>query len=161
MDQEDAYISALTKGEKYRVSGDRLEILDGEGATRLVFLRDAPLPGQSVDLRGTSWRLIADDDVDNDERVTTLIFNGRQVTGTTVCGDYHASYELSAGSVRFPSRSGLGSAKSCPELDLRQADEFISFLAWAWEYSVHEEEETTLLRIRSSRGKTLTFEPQP
>ena len=78
MDQADAYFSALTQGERYRVADDRLEILDGEGATRLVLVREAPLPGQPVDLRGTSWRLITVDDVDNDERVTTLIFNGRQ-----------------------------------------------------------------------------------
>ena len=161
MDQADAYFSALTQGERYRVADDRLEILDGEGATRLVLVREAPLPGQPVDLRGTSWRLITVDDVDNDERVTTLIFNGRQVTGSTVCGDYHASYEMSEGSLRFSSMSGLGSVESCSELDLRQADEFTSFLSWAWEYSVHEEQGVSRLRIRSSRGKTLTFEPLP
>ena len=161
VDQEDAYLSVLVQGERYRVAGDRLEILDGEGAIRLVFDREAPLPGQPVDLRGTSWRLITEDDVDNDLRVTTLTFNGRQVTGSTACGDYHASYEMSEGSVRFPSRSGLGSAESCSELDLRQADEFTEFLSWAWEYSVHEEHGISYLRIRSSRGKTLTFEPLP
>ena len=125
VDQADAYISALIQGERYRVVGDRLEILDGEGATRLVFVREAPLPGQPVDLGGTSWRLITDDDVDNDERVTTLIFNGRQVTGSTACGDYLASYEMSEGSVRFPSHgSMLGSVESCSELDRRRSGEF-------------------------------------
>ena len=89
--QADEYWSALHRGERYRVAGDRLEILDGEGATRLVFVREAPLPRQPLDLRGTSWRLITEDDVDNDERVTTLIFNGRQVTGSTACRDYLAS----------------------------------------------------------------------
>ena len=161
MDQADAYFSALTRGERYRVAGDRLEILDGEGATRLVFDREAPLPGQPVDLRGTSWRLITDDDVDNDERVTTLIFNGRQVTGSTACGDYLASYEMSEGSVSFPSRSGLGSVESCSESDLRRAGGYIESLSWAWEYSVHEEQGIIRLKIRSSRGKTLTFEPLP
>ena len=161
MEQADAYISALTRGERYRVAGDRLEILDGEGATRLVFVREAPLPIQTVDLRGTSWRLITEDDVDNDERVTTLIFNGRQVTGSTACRDYHASYEMSEGSVRFPSRSGLGSVESCSELDLRWAGEYIEFLAWAREYSVHEEQGVSRLRIKSSRGKPLPFEPLP
>ena len=76
------------RGERFRVADDRLEILDGEGAIMLVFDRVAPLPGRPVDLRGTSWRLISADDVDNDLRVTTMIFNGRQVTGSTACGDY-------------------------------------------------------------------------
>ena len=112
MEQAEAYFSALIRGERYRVADDRLEILDGEGATRLVFDREAPLPGQPVDLRGTSWRLITVDDVDNDERVTTLIFNGRQVTGSTACRDYLASYEMSEGSVRFPSNVHAGITSS-------------------------------------------------
>ena len=33
--------------------------------------------------------------MNNDERVTTLIFDGRQVTGPTACRDYLASYEVS------------------------------------------------------------------
>ena len=160
-----AYISALTLGEKYRVAGDRLEILDGEGITRLVFVLEAPLPGQRVSLRGTSWRLITEDDVDNVERVTTLTFNGQQVSGSTACGDYLAayklSYELSEVSLSFPSRSMQGSAGSCSELDRRHADEFISYLKGAWEYSVHEEQGVSRLRIRSHWGRTLTFEPLP
>ena len=108
MDQADAYISALTQGVRYRLAGERLEILDGEGVVRLVFVREAPLPGEPVDLRGTSWRLITDDDVENDERMTTMIFDGRQVTGSTACRDYHASYEVSEGSVRFPEVRACG-----------------------------------------------------
>ena len=88
MEQAEAYFSALIRGERFRVADDRLEILDGEGAIMLVFDREAPLPGQPVDLRGTSWRLITADGVDNDEHATTMIFNGRQVTGSTACGDY-------------------------------------------------------------------------
>ena len=38
--QADKYWSALHQGERYRVAGDRLEILDGNGATRLVFVRE-------------------------------------------------------------------------------------------------------------------------
>ena len=162
MDQGDAYMSALGQGERYRVVGGRLEILDGDGVTRLVFIREVSLPTQPVDLRGTSWRLITeDDDVDNDERVTTLNFNGRKVTGSTACRDYLASYEVSEGSVRFPSKSALGSIKSCSESGLRREGEFIEFLSWAWEYSIHEEQGVSLLKIRTSRGKTLTFEPLP
>ena len=161
MDQADAYFSALTRGERYRVAGDRLEILDDEGATRLVFDREAPLPGGPVDLRGTSWRLIADDDVDNDERVTTLTFNGRQVTGSTACRNYHASYTTSERSVDFPSSGISRSSDSCTELARRLEGEYMEFLPWAWEYSVHEEQGISRLRIRSSRGKTLTFEPLP
>ena len=161
MEQGDAYISALMQGEGYRLVGDRLEILDGEGATRLVFVREAPLPGEPVDLRGTSWRLITVDDVENVERLTTMIFNGRQVTGSTACRDYHASYEVSVGRLRFPDTGMRGSAESCSESDRMRSGQFTDFLSWAWEYSVSDEQGSSRLRIRSSRGKTLTFEPLP
>ena len=38
--QADEFWSALHQGERYLVAGDRLEISDGEGATRLVFVRE-------------------------------------------------------------------------------------------------------------------------
>ena len=38
--QAEEYWSALHQGERYRVAGDRLEILDGKGATMLVFVRE-------------------------------------------------------------------------------------------------------------------------
>ena len=169
MDQGDAYISALqrTSGERYRVVDDRLEILDGEGATRLVFHREAPLPGQPVDLRGTSWRLITEDGVDNDEHATTMIFNGRQVTGSTACRDYLASYEMSEGSVRFPSKSALGSVESCSESDRRRSGEFTSFLNRGrgntrWRFMRSKGSQRNGSESGGySRGKTLTFEPLP
>lgn len=163
MDQEDAYITALTEVERYRVAGERLEIMDGEGTVRLVFVREAPLPRQRVDLRGTAWRLITDDDADNDEGVTTLTFNGRLAIGSTACRDYLAwyTYEKSEGSVDFTRTSMLGSDDSCSESARRREGEYTEFLSQAWEYSVSEEEGTTRLRITSSRGETLTFEPLP
>ena len=76
MDQGDAYISALMQGERYRLAGDLLEILDSEGVVRLVLVSQA-LRGRPSDLRGTSWRLVTNDDVASDERMTTMIFDGR------------------------------------------------------------------------------------
>ncbi len=49
--QADAYVSVLMQGERYRVVGDRLEIFDSGDAARLVFVRQAPLPGVPSTLR--------------------------------------------------------------------------------------------------------------
>lgn len=132
-----AFTSALVQGMRHRVAAGRLDI----------FVHVAPLPGQPVDHRGTSWRLIADDDVDNGERATIMVVNGRRVTGSTACRDYLASYEMSEGSVRFPSVSMLGSVESCSESARRGQGEFTDFLSSAWEYSVSAEERTARLRI--------------
>ena len=62
MDQADAYISALAQGERFRIVDDRLEIFDSGSAARLVFVKQAPLPGRPVDLEGTEWRLLIEGD---------------------------------------------------------------------------------------------------
>ena len=53
MDQADSYFALLRKGRSFRIVDDRMEILDGRGDTRLIFVRQAPLSGRAVDLTGT------------------------------------------------------------------------------------------------------------
>ena len=156
MDQAGAYFSTLMRLDRFRISGDRLEILDSEGAARLVFVRQVQLPGDLVDLQGTGWRLINQ----GDARAATMSFlDDRLVTGVTACRAYLATYRRTEGGIRFPSKSMLTYTHSCPEDASRMEGEFGDFLTWAREYAVSEEEGSRLLRMRSSRGKTLTFEP--
>ena len=160
MEQADAYISALIQGERYRVAGDRLEIFDSEGATRLVFVSQAPLSGHPTDLEGTSWRLLMEGDAEGAERAATLAFlNDRLVTGVTPCRAYLATYTTSEGSVHFPSTSMLRHDQSCSEESRRLEGEYTDFLTWAREYSVGQEGGSSRLRMWSIRGKTLIFEP--
>ena len=156
LDQADAYFSTLMRLDRFRVSGDRLEILDSGGAAKLVFVRQVPLPGEPIDLEGTEWRLIGQ----GDARSSTMSFiDDLLVTGVTACRAYLATYRGTGGNVRFPSTSMLTSTHSCPEDARRMEGEFGDFLTWAREYAVSEEGGSRLLRMRSSRGKTLTFEP--
>ena len=53
IEQADRYLELLRHGESFRVLDDRLEILDSEGEAQLVFVRQAPLAGQAVELAGT------------------------------------------------------------------------------------------------------------
>ena len=57
MDQADSYLELLKHGERFRVVDDLLEILDGGGETRLVFVRQVPFSGRPVELAGTEWQL--------------------------------------------------------------------------------------------------------
>ena len=162
MDQADAYISALWRGERFRIVDDWLEILDSEGATRLVFVKQEPLPGHPVELEGTGWRLLIEADAMDGVRAPTLAFlDDRLVTVATACRSYVATYKASEGALRFLIISVVGSPQSCGKDARILEGEFGDFLTWAREYSVHEEGGSIRLRIRSSRGKTLTFEPLP
>ena len=162
MDQADAYISALGQGERFRIVDDRLEILGTEGATRLVFVKQEPLPGHPVELKGTGWQLLIEADAIDGVRAPTLVFlHDRLVTGSTACRSYVATYQASEGFLRFPGISMVGSPQSCGK-DARVLEgEFTDFLSWARGYSEHEEGGSIRLRIRSLKGKTLTFEPLP
>ena len=162
MDQADAYISALWRGERFRIVDDRLEVLDSGGATRLVFVKQELLPGHPVELEGTGWRLLIEADAMDGVRAPTLAFlDDRLVAGATACRSYVATYQPSEGSLRFPGTSMVGSPQSCGKDARILEGEFTDFLSWAREYTVHEEGGSIRLRIWSLRGKTLTFEPLP
>ena len=165
MDQADAYISALAQGERFRITDDRLEVLDSDGATKLIFVRRVPLPGSPTDLKGTAWRLLIESDAMGGARAPTLAFlDDRLATGATACRSYVATYQVSKGALKFPGRGMLESPQSwqsCAENERTLESEFGDFLTWASEYSVDGEGGSSRLRIWSIRGKVLTFEPLP
>ena len=157
MDQAEAYFSTLMRMDRFRVSGDRLEILDSGGAGRLVFVRQAPLSGDPIGLQGTGWRLLDQ----GEARAATMSFlDYGLVIGVTACRrPYVAAYRGSEGSVRLPSRLMLRYTQLCTGDARRMEGEFTSLFTWAREYAVSEEGGSRLLRIRSLTGKTVTFEP--
>ena len=159
-EQAEAYMDALTEGEWYLVEGDRLEIMDGSGETRLVFLRQSALPGHTAELAGTKWRLL--DEQANGDRTTTLAFlNDRIVTFGTVCREYVAEYKVSGARIRFPGMSMIGATQSCPSELQEMARRHMNDLFWAGDYSVDESTGGSVLRVRTRRAKTLVYEPLP
>ena len=103
MEQAEAYIAAFTEGESYRLLGDRLEIFDGQGTVRLVFFREAPLPGQTIDLRSTSWQLPMGNDTNGEAPLATLAFvDDRRVLGVTPCRAYLGYLHEVWGELAFP-----------------------------------------------------------
>ena len=101
-DQTDSYLELLKQGERFRVEDDRLEIIDGAGAARLVFVRQAPLDGHPVELAGTEWQLKIEDGAGGDVKAATLAFlDDRQALGTTACRGFAASYGASGQGLDF------------------------------------------------------------
>ena len=144
-DQADAYMWAFIQGERYRVAGDKLEIIDERGGTRVVFRRHEPLPGHPMDLSGTAWRLLMEDDGDGDLSASTMVFlNDRLVTGVTACRAYVAAYRTSKaeGSMRLSPWATFGSQQSCSEKPRSLEGEYWEFLWRAWEYSVYDDAES-------------------
>ena len=98
IDQERAYLKALGKAKRFRVVGDRLEILDNAGDATLVFIKQVALPGNPIDLAGTQWRLLAEGDWEEDAPSVTLVFlDDYRAAGVAACRDYFATYGGSRG----------------------------------------------------------------
>ena len=161
MDQADSYLELLKHGERFRVVGDLLEILDAGGATRLVFVQQVPLPGSPVEPAGTEWQLAVEDSAGEDVKVATLAFlDDGLAVGMTACRGYVASYEASGQRLDFRSTAMTEYTSSCSE-DMREREgRFTDDLSWTIVYSISSEEDgIRRLRIRTSRGRTVTFEP--
>ena len=162
MEQADVFVSALMKGERFNIEGDRLEILDSAGEVRLVLVKQEPLPGRPVDLVGTAWQLAPDGADRNDARLPTLAFLTEHIAaGVAACRGYVVEYQSSEGRVRFPGTSMTGPTKSCADELLRVEGSYTDHFTWAREYSVDDSTGEHLLRIRTSRGRTLLFELLP
>ena len=161
LDQADRYVEAMQQGAKARVVDDQLHIVDRSGEVVLVFVRQPPLAGRPMDLVGTSWRLV-DDDVTYGAGTTTLLFlDSRAATGTTACRDYTVGYTVSNGRIRMPDQGMSGSTEACSRDAVKREHRFVEDFGWANEYSIHQVEGSERLSVRTSKGKTLTFEPLP
>ena len=163
MEQAEEYRRLLGRqGQSFRVEGERLEVLDWEGEVGLVFVRQVPLAGKPVDLAGTEWQLLVDGGAGGDGKAATMAFvDDRLAVGTTACRGYAAFYRTSKERLGFPATSmtEYGGSSPCAEGSRRQEGQFTDDLSRAVEYSVSDEDGTRRLKIRTSRGKTITFEP--
>ena len=159
-DQEDAYVKALWRAKRFRVIGDRLQILDTTRDVTLVFVKQETLPGNPVELAGTQWRLLPEGDWEADAPAATLIFlDEYRASGMTGCRDYLATYRIPEGHIGFPTVLIVGAYPSCSDEARRLEDRFTTSLSQASDYSVDEDAGSSRLIIRTSRGRTLTFEP--
>ena len=161
LEQGDRYLDAMKQDAGARVVDNQLHVLDGSGEVVLVFVREQPLPGQPVDLVGTSWRLVDDDAIYGGDATTILFLNSWAATGTTVCRDYSIGYTASEGRIRIPSKGMSGSSEPCSSDMSRQEHQFIEDFGSADEYSISQGGGSEQLEVRTRRGKTLTFEPLP
>ena len=160
--QADSYIELLKRGERFRVVDERLEILDSKSEPHLAFIRQTLLVGRPVELAGSEWQLVLEGNSYEDVKAATLVFlDDRHAVGITACRGYVASYEASDERLDFQSTAmtEYGGASSCAEESRIQEAQFTDDLSQAIEYSVSEEEGTSWLRIRTSRGRTVAFEP--
>ncbi len=162
MEQADAYTTALKEGKIFRLEGDRLEIIDEADEVRLVLVRKTPLPGSPVDLVGSAWIMIVEENEGSGERAPTLAFLSDYIAaGVTACRAYVVHFRINDERVRFPAMSMTGTTKGCAEQLLELEGSYADQLSLSDDYSVEETASGKLLRIRTKNGKVLVYEPLP
>ena len=159
LNQAKRYLNAMTQQARASVVDERLHVIDDSGDIALVFSRQASLADRPAVLEGTAWQLV-DHDALYGEALTTLLFlhNGVAV-GTTACRDYQIGYSTSNSRIRIPSKGMAGSTEQCPQDAVRKEHLYVEDLGWANEYTVDHAAGVQHMTVRTSRGKTLAFEP--
>lgn len=158
MEQADAYRDAIREAKGFRLDGDRLEFRDEAGEVRAVFFRPPPLPGRPIELAGTAWRLVAEEE-GGGQAPTLAFLTGRIAAGTKACREYVAGYSTSEGRLRFPSGSMIGPEEDCADELLEMEESFFRIhLSRADHYRVEESASGIALWVRTVDGKTWKYE---
>lgn len=104
MDQESAYLSALQQVVGYRVSAEKLNLLDASGGILMEFEKVVPPPPAS--LEGSDWLLetfINGDSASSllaGTEITARLDNGK-ISGLAGCNSFFAEYTLNGASLSF------------------------------------------------------------
>lgn len=156
-EQTDAYHEALREGNTFRIQDNQLEILDSEGQTTLVFLRQSPFPGNQPDLAGTQWTI-----VDGGAPFLLAFLDNKIAVGIEECVVFMEEYLTDGRLLRFSSMSRFTFREPCPgwwhSFNTLTEANLGSF--WGAEhYAVNHEGGLEKLKVGNSLGKTFTFEP--
>ena len=147
MDQETAYINALSQVKTYTISGDRLSLKDGNDNELLVF------QAQSQDLSGTSWEAI---NFNNGNQAIVGVITGTSLTaqfgkdgtlsGNGGCNNYSGPYKVEGNKIKIGPLASTMMACTDPKGVMEQEAQYLAALQMAESYQV----EGKVLELRRS-----------
>ncbi len=159
MDQEDAYQDALIGAKSFSLDGDRLEVRDEAGEVRAVLFKPPPLAGRPIELAGTAWRLVVEEDGAEVYTPTLAFLTEHIAAGVVACREYVAGYRENDVRLSVPSRFMIGSTEDCSDELLEMEESFYRMrLSWADHYWVEESAAGKVLRVRTKDGRTWEYE---
>lgn len=159
MEQAHAYIQALTEADSYRLDEDRLEVIDRNGETLLVFAESG-----IADLGGVTWSLsmihhpIEFADLVLEGTEVTLVFDGDAVRlfGSAGCNGYGAPIELDGATMTVGEVTR--ELKLCvdPPGIMEQEQQFLDVLDHVTTWDL----DGTSLRLTADDGRVLELWPK-
>lgn len=137
MEQERAYLEALSNTNQFEITGDELVLYNDDGVELARFV--------AVDqgLAGSSWNVIA---YNNGKEAVVSVINGTeitaefdqdgQLTGSAGCNSYFASYETDDDAIRIGPVGSTRMACSEPEGIMEQEQQYLAALELADTYKI-------------------------
>ncbi len=149
MEQETAYLNALSQAKTYSVKSDQLTLFDDSGSILGVY------QAQSQDLSGSSWEVIA---YNNGKQAVTSVIIGTTVdatfgtdgtlSGSSGCNSYSGSYKLSGSQITVGPLASTKKFCGEPAGVMDQESQYLTALQTAATYQV----EGNVLELRTQDG---------
>lgn len=149
MQQAGAYTAALMQAATFKIDGQTLTLMDGNGAVSATFA------GQSSDLSGTSWVVTG---YNNGKQAVVSVVIGSELTaafspdgqlsGSAGCNNFTASFELSDKTVKIGSVGSTRKMCNEPAGVMEQEQAYLSALETAATYRIDGNQ----LELRTADG---------
>ncbi|MBD2775319.1 META domain-containing protein [Iningainema tapete] len=168
LEQESRYFEVLTGVQSYQINEQgQLEIFY-ETANESGVLTFANAENPTIDLAGTSWKLIGLGTPDNlsepitgiGSRAITAVFADNRVSGTGSCNFYGATYQTSGNVLTVDPSSLFSTLIGCPEEIALQESRYFAALIGGQDYRINEQGQLEISYLTDSESGLLVFEPQ-
>jgi heat shock protein HslJ len=146
MDQESAYLKALSEAKTYAVNGDQLTLTGGDGAQLAVY------KAQSQDLAGSSWEVTA---YNNGKQAVVGVLEGTALTasfnedgtlsGNSGCNQYNGAYKINGDEITIGPLASTMMMCSDPADVMDQETQYLAALQSAAKYQI----EGNVLQLRT------------
>ena len=159
MEQESAYLTALSTAATYQIQGDRLELRTADGALVASYVAVAAQP-----LTGVTWQAVSYNNgnqavvgIIDGTTITAVFGEDGSLTGSAGCNNYTASYTVDGDAITIgPAAS---TRKMCvePEGVMEQEMAYLTALTTAATYSIQGDQ----LELRTADGALVaSYQPQ-
>lgn len=138
MAQEEIYLALLENAAKFQVQGNQLELSTVDDSAVAILIAAPPAP-----LEGTEWQLYAANDLQGavvdplpDSRITALFDGDGNLSGSSGCNDYTATYEIDGNALVIGTIASTRMMCSEPEGIMDQETAYLSLLESTASYEI-------------------------
>ena len=159
MEQEMAYLTALTTAATYSIQGDQLELRTADGALVASYQ-----PQTATQLTGVTWEVVnynhnqqAVQGVLLGTQITAVFGNDGNLSGSAGCNNYMASYTVDGNAITIGQAASTMMMCAEPEGVMEQEMAYLTSLTTAATYTIQGDQ----LELRTADGALVaSYQPQ-